>query len=119
MNGGHEMDFVRACKESPENRVETVSNFAEASMLTEIVLLGVLAVRLQTLYKELEWDGPNMKFTNIGDNEQVSMIDAGNLRIGDNTPNFDAPTIKFNAKSFAEELIRHTYREGWSLPAIS
>jgi hypothetical protein len=30
-----------------------------------MVVMGVLGVRLQALNKELEWDGENMKFTNI------------------------------------------------------
>jgi hypothetical protein len=65
----HEMDWVRACKESPENRVETASPFSEAGPFNEMVVMGVLAVRLQELNKELEWDGQKMEFTNIGDNE--------------------------------------------------
>ena len=31
----HEMDWVRACKESPENRVETLSPFSEAGPFNE------------------------------------------------------------------------------------
>jgi hypothetical protein len=118
MEGGHEMDWVRACKESPENRVETASNFSEAGPFNEMVVMGVLAVRLQTLFKELEWDGVNMQFTNIGGNEKVSMIEADNFRIEDGDPKFDAPSLEFNAKAFAQELIQHTYRDGWSLPAM-
>ena len=118
MNGGHEMDWVRACKETPENRVETASNFSEAGPFNEMVVMGVLAVRLQSLFKELEWDGANMQFTNIGDNEEVSMIEADNFRIEDGDPKFDAPSVKFNAKAFAQELIKHNYRNGWSLPAM-
>ena len=116
--GAHEMDWVRACKESPENRVPTASDFSEAGPFNEMVVMGVLAVRLQGLYKELEWDGANMQFTNIGDNEQVSMIEADNFQIVDGDPRFDAPSIRFNAKQFAQELIKHTYREGWTLPAM-
>ncbi len=41
--------------------------FSEAGPFNEMVVMGVLAVRLQALNKELEWDGPNMKFTNITD----------------------------------------------------
>ena len=118
MNGGHEMDWVRACKESPENRVEGASYFAEAGPFNEMVVMGVLAVRLQSLNKELEWDGANMQFTNIGDNDRVSMIEADNFRIEDGDPKFDAPSVRFNAKEFAQELIKHTYRDGWSLPAM-
>ena len=118
MEGGHEMDWVRACKESPENRVETASNFSEAGPFNEMVVMGVLAVRLQSLFKELEWDGANMRFTNIADNDRVSMIEADNFRIEDGDPKFDAPSVRYNAKEFAEELIKHKYRDGWSLPAM-
>jgi hypothetical protein len=43
----HYTDFIRACKESPENRVKTASDFSEAGPLNEMVVMGVLAVRLQ------------------------------------------------------------------------
>ena len=59
MNGGHEQDWVRACKESPESRVMTKSDFSEAGPFNEMVVMGVLAVRLQGLNKELDWDGNN------------------------------------------------------------
>jgi len=114
----HEMDWVRACKESPANRVPTASDFSEAGPFNEMVVMGVLAVRLQSLNKELEWDGAKMQFTNIGDNERVSMIEADNFKIEDGHPSFDAPRVRFNAKEYAQELIKHTYRDGWSLPAM-
>ena len=114
----HEMDWVRACKESPENRVETASNFSEAGPFNEMVVMGVLAVRLQGLFKELEWDGANMQFTNIGDNDEVSITLSDDFKIEDGHPTFNAPKEKFNAKAFAQELIKHTYRDGWSLPAM-
>ncbi len=43
------MDWVRACKESPENRTPCTSDFAEAGPFNEMVVMGVLAVRLQDL----------------------------------------------------------------------
>jgi predicted dehydrogenase len=46
-NGPHEQDWIRACKESPESRTEGSSNFAYAGPFNEMVLLGVLAIRLQ------------------------------------------------------------------------
>ena len=105
-------------QESPENRVEAASNFNEAGPFNEMVVMGVLAVRLQSLFKELDWDGANMQFTNIGDDENVSMVEADNFRIVDGNPTFDAPKVSFNAKAFAQELVKHTYRDGWSLPAM-
>jgi len=41
---------------------KTMSNFNHASKLTETILLGNVAIREEK--KKLEWDGPNMKFTN-------------------------------------------------------
>ena len=51
------MDWVRACKESPSNRLMTKSDFSEAGPFNEMVVMGVLAVRLQNLNRELLWDG--------------------------------------------------------------
>jgi len=114
----HTMDWVRACKESPENRVETASHFAEAGPFNEMVVMGVLAVRLQTLYKELLWDGTNMQFTNIGDNEEVTAILQDRFVVEDGHPTDQTRRRGMNAKAAAQELIKHTYREGWSLPAM-
>ena len=116
MNGGHEMDWVRACKESPENRVETASPFSEAGPFNEMVVMGVCAVRLQGLNKELEWDGENMKFTNIGEDDQLRTVLSNDFEIIDGDPQFRTKwTDRFNAKHFAEELVKHNYREGWNL----
>jgi hypothetical protein len=119
MGGGHEMDWVRACKESPESRVRPASDFSEAGPFNEMVVMGVLGVRLQSLNKELHWDGANMQFTNINDNEEIGIATGDNFQIVDGHPTgFDKPSVKFNAKAFANELIKHTYRDGWSLPAM-
>lgn len=115
----HEMDWVRACKESPDNRVETASPFREAGPFNEMVVMGVLAVRLQGLNKELEWDGKNMKFTNINDSEKVRICIADNFSIHDGHPTFNKKwTNPMNASEFAQGLIKHTYRDGWSLPEM-
>jgi hypothetical protein len=113
----HEQDWVRACKESPESRVETSSPFKEAGPFNEMVVMGVLAVRLQNLNKKLEWDGKNMKFTNISANETIKIIEKDNFKIHDGHPTFDQEwTDPISANLFAEELIKHNYRDGWSLP---
>ena len=36
----HEMDWVRACKESASNRVQTKSNFLEAGPFNEMIVMG-------------------------------------------------------------------------------
>lgn len=84
----HQMDWVRACKEDPSNRVLSASDFSVAGPFNEMVVMGVLAVRLQHLNRELEWDGENMRFTNLPE----------------------------EAEAMAAEMIKHTYRAGWSLP---
>jgi hypothetical protein len=117
MGGGHEMDWVRACKESPENRVETASPFSEAGPFNEMVVMGVCAVRLQGLNKELHWDGENMEFTNIGDSEELRMVLSDDFEIIDGDPQFRTKwTDPFNAKQFAKELVKHNYRGDWKLP---
>ncbi len=113
----HEQDWIRACKETPANRVETSSPFSEAGPFNEMVVMGVLAVRLQSLNKELAWDGKNMKFTNIGADETIRIIKKDNFKIHDGHPTFDRDmTDPINANAFAEELIKHNYRNGWKLP---
>ena len=117
MGGGHEQDWIRACKENPSSRVETKSNFAVAGPFNEMVVMGVLAVRLQTLNKELLWDGPNMRFTNIGDDETIRILKKDDFKIVDGDPKFNKIfTDPINAKQFAAELIKHNYRDGWKLP---
>ena len=113
----HEMDWVRACKESPESRVMTASDFSMAGPFNEMVVMGVLAVRLQTLNKELEWDGANMKFTNINDDEKIKIVIEDGFKIHDGHPTFNKTyTDPIPATQFAAELIKHTYRKPWSLP---
>jgi hypothetical protein len=114
----HTMDWVRACKENPNNRTETASNFNEAGPFNEMVVMGVLAVRLQGLNKELLWNGEKMEFTNIDDKEEISIVKSDDFKIEDGHPSFNKPSEKVNAKVFAQELIKRPYREGWSLPAM-
>lgn len=112
----HQQDWIRACKESPSSRVMAKSDFSEAGPFNEMVVMGVLAVRLQELQKELHWDGPNMRFTNIGDSEELKIVIRDGFTIKDGHPSFNKDmTDPLNAKAFAEELIKHNYREGWNL----
>jgi predicted dehydrogenase len=57
-SGGHERDWIRACKDGKS----ASSSFEYGGPLTEMVLLGVLAMRLKDTM--LEWDPVNMKVTN-------------------------------------------------------
>lgn len=115
IDNGHVGDWVRACKESPENRVQPASSFDYAGPFNETVVMGTVAVRLQDLKRKLEWDGNKMEFTNISDNDELNVLKAKNFTITDGHPKFDNEYTKFNAKEAAQEYIRHTYREGWSL----
>jgi len=113
----HEMDWVRACKESAGDRVPTASDFSEAGPFNEMVVMGVLAVRLQALNKELEWDGENMEFTNLKDDETIRTVIKDGFEIHDGHPTFKKTwTDPVSAKEFAAELVKHTYRKPWSLP---
>ncbi|WP_102407110.1 Gfo/Idh/MocA family protein [Parabacteroides bouchesdurhonensis] len=115
--GGHEQDWIRACKESAGSRVKSKSDFSFAGPFNEMVVMGVLAVRLQTLNKELYWDGPNMKFTNIGDDEMLKILIKDDFKVVDGDPKFNKIwTDPINAQQFAAELVKHTYRDGWKLP---
>jgi predicted dehydrogenase len=73
--GSHEQDWVRACKSGQR----AGADFEYSSLLTEICLLGNAAKRVDA---RIEWEGPNMKVTNLPE---------------------------------ANQHIRTTYREGWSL----
>ena len=103
----HEIDFVCACKESPENRTLPLSNFEYSGPLNEMVVMGNLAVRLKDLNKKLAWDGANMRITNLSDSEVI--------KVANGIPKQEPRQITLNAKQAAEEFIRHTYRKGWSL----
>ena len=113
----HEMDWVRDCKESKENRQKTNSDFSEAGPFNEMVVMGVLAVRLQNLHKILHWDGENMKFTNIGPDETLRIMIEDGFSVKDGHPTFNKTyTEPINALEFANEMIKHNYRAGWTLP---
>jgi len=113
------MDWVRACKEDADDRVLSASDFSEAGPFNEMVVMGVLAVRLQGLNQVLEWDGPNMRFTNIPDDAMIKTVIKDGFHIKDGHPTFDKTwTDPVNAQQFAQELIKHTYRDGWALPAM-
>ena len=56
---GHYEEWIQACKGGPV----PVSNFEYAGPLTEIVLLGVLAMYAPG--QRLEWDSVNLKVTNV------------------------------------------------------
>lgn len=118
-NQAHEMDWVKACKEDKEYRHKCNSDFSEAGPFNEMIAMGVLAVRLQGLNKVLEWDGDNMKFTNISPDETIRTVVKDGFKIHNGHPTFDKTwTDPINAQEYAQELIKHTYRDGWKLPEM-
>jgi predicted dehydrogenase len=110
VSGEHHQDWIRACKESAANRVPSHSDFAYAGPFNEMVVMGVLAVRLQGLNRWLNWDGEQMRFTNISDTDKLSFPN-GNPVTGEKR-------IEMNARQASEQFISRLYREGWSLPKI-
>jgi predicted dehydrogenase len=59
--GRHEGDWLRACKEGKDGTPAS-SNFDYGGSLTEMALLGMLAIRMKD--QNLEWDAENLKFKN-------------------------------------------------------
>lgn len=114
----HHQDWIRACKESPDNRIEASSNFEYAGPFNEMVVMGVLAVRLQDLKRVLDWDGEKMEFTNISENDKIKVVSVDEFEVTDGHPKFNREHVEFNAREFAGELIKHTYRSGWDLPEM-
>ena len=115
----HQQDWVRACKEDPETRVPSASDFSEAGPFNEMVVMGVVAVRLQGLNQILDWDGEKMEFTNIPADATVRSVIKDGFSIKDGHPTFNKTwTEPVNARQFAAELIKHNYREGWALPEM-
>ncbi len=64
INGTHEGNWIDSCKKG----VPATSNFDYAGPLTEIVLLGNIAKRMNN--QRLHWDGENMKVTNVPEANQ-------------------------------------------------
>ena len=113
----HQMDWIRACKEDAAVRVPAKSDFSVAGPLNEMVVMGVLAVRLQPLQMILEWDGENMRFTNIPDDATITPVIQDRFTIKEGHPTFKKLLgDPINANQYAAELIKHTYRDGWKLP---
>ena len=113
----HQLDWVRACKEDPAYRTPAASDFAEAGPFNEMVAMGVLAVRLQGLNQELEWDGENMRFTNIPKGSTIRTLVHNGFSIHDGHPTFENEyTDPVDANEFAANLVRPVFRDGWKLP---
>lgn len=118
-NDNHQQDWIRACKESPENRIPSESDFKFAAPMNEAIVLGCAAVRLQDLGQWLKYDARNMRFTNIPANATLRSVIEDKFEIHDGHPTFDRTYTKpVNANEWAARLIKPVYRQGWKLPEI-
>ncbi|MEX0988374.1 MAG: Gfo/Idh/MocA family oxidoreductase [Bacteroidales bacterium] len=112
--GRHEMHFVECCK----NGGTPASNFGYAGPFNEMVVMGNLAVRLQSLQKTLLWDNENMKVTNIGDSEKIRTAKLSPFSSDIVTRNVERKALSWeeqNALEMSNEWIRHEYHNGWTL----
>ncbi|MBQ4286398.1 MAG: Gfo/Idh/MocA family oxidoreductase [Bacteroidales bacterium] len=115
----HQQDWVRACKEDADNRVISESDFSLSGPLNEVIVMGVAAVRLQSLGQWLKWDGKNMRFTNIPADATIKNVIKDKFKITNGHPTFDREYSEpVNAQEYAARLIKPVYREGWILPEI-
>jgi predicted dehydrogenase len=111
----HEKDWIRACKEKTAERVEPKSNFAFAGPFNEVVVMGTVATRLAALNRILKWDGKNMKFTNIKDDEVIKIPKVIKLEERNNIPYYNKEYVNVNALEYAQSLIKRKERKGWEL----
>jgi len=116
IDGPHEQDWIRACKESAENRTATAAEFAYAAPFNEMVLLGVLAIRLQGLQKPLEWNAEEMKFSNITQGEPLKVMEKDNFMIKNGHPHFNHEYVTLDALQASQQYVKRDYRDGWQLP---
>jgi len=114
MNGGHERDWVRAIKESENDRTMPSSNFSYSGPLNEVVVMGNLAVRLQDLKRKLQWDGENMRITNIDAKDEIRVVTSDTFEVVDGDPQFNTQYATINALDAANSYIKRPYRNGWS-----
>jgi hypothetical protein len=111
--GGHETDWVRSCKESPSNRLQCSASFESQAPMTETLLVGTLALRLQSLGKKLFWDSSQMKFSNIDIFEEFEISSPRDFRIENGIATINGSSKKYNAAHFVDQTVRPIFRENW------
>jgi predicted dehydrogenase len=113
--GRHEMNFVNCCKTGGKPS----ANFDFAGPFNEMVVMGNLAMRLQSLQKTFLWDNKNMKVTNIGAEETLVTTELSPLSSDIVTPGVfnrsKNKKVEWNAQEKCEEWIKHEYHNGWKL----
>lgn len=112
--GRHEMHFVDCCKtgEKPS------SSFEYSGPFNEMVVMGNLAVRMQSLQKNLLWDSDNMKVTNLSSGEKLRTAKLLPFSSDIVTRKVEQDAQKWenwNAQEMCEEWIKHDYKNGWKL----
>lgn len=112
---GHEADWLRACKEHESNRLVSSASFESQLALSETILVGNMALRLQSLKRKLYWDTLRSKFSNIGEDELVSISSPARFSIENAFPVYNKQTQQYNAAQLVEQWVNPTYREGWKL----
>lgn len=112
--GRHEMHFVDCCK----NGGTPASDFSYAGPFNEMVVMGNLAVRLQSLQKTLQWDSENMRVTNISENEKIKTAKLAPFSEDIVTLSVEREAkkwVEWNALEMSKEWIKHEYQNGWKL----
>jgi predicted dehydrogenase len=112
--GRHEMHFVDCCK----NGGTPASSFTYAGPFNEFVVMGNLAIRLQSLKKTLLWDSENMQVTNIGPGEKirtVKLLPFQEVPVTRAVERAAKEWVEQNALEMCNEWIRHEYQNGFML----
>lgn len=112
--GRHEMHFVNCCK----NGNTPASSFEYSGPFNEFVVLGNLAVRLQSLKKTLLWDKENMKVTNIAPDEKIrttKLLPFANDIVTRQVERASKEWVEQNAMEMCIEWIKHEYQNGYKL----
>lgn len=115
----HEQDWIRACQGIPG---KSYGSLIQLPVLRSVQRdgrdgsLGRSPLGLQGLHRELQWDGENMRFTNISPNDKIKIVTVDDFKVIDGDPRFDRRFAEFNAAEMANEWIKHTYNNGFSLP---
>jgi len=108
-SSGHEADWVRACKENPVSRLDPSASFESQAALSETLLVGSMAVRMQSLSKKLEWDSGQMRFSNIDLYEEFEIPDESDYYIENSMVKFSESMKTYNAAHFVDQSVRpHT-----------
>jgi len=111
--GGHESDFVRACNESGENRLLPTAHFDSQLALNETILVGNMALMLQSFGRPLLWDSSQMRFSNLSETDLFSISIAGEPLNDNGIIRVQITKTEYHAIRYVERKVRPVYRQGW------